>query len=550
MSANTPVEIPKSHRNEWKSKRNFETLIEDMQMYMPFGWAMRDYGIDGQVEIAKPIKDSDSFTPESKYFQLQLKSTEDLKIFNKHVSFVTPVRKIVQWYSANLPVMLVINDLKNNHFYGIWIDDKLINLLESSNPNWVNQGSITLKISLENNFKNYTRDTLRDYVLDWKIPSRKIIQPGIYFDLKDQCADNLSTYSSLSKSFNFESIDNALKSLNNQIEQAIYRIAITGPSRVGKSSLINALLRRKDISPTGIFQTTGVPIQILPGKEDLIKVAFRNGTSITEKFSKDVIESYASQTKNEDNKKEVALLSIHLANRQLEHGVSFFDIPGLDDPDDNIYNYTWSTVTKANAILYLIDASPFENGGYIFKNEYKKHILELGQSLDKIFLVFTKINALTGNKLQLLQERIKQDLKKLNLYDKVSQKIYFISAEESLEIRLKKRKGIDTVQKLEDDIWTYLLKENKIGLVNLSFVNREIINSTIDFEGILNARLFDNTTRKKLLTAIDKVKVKIPDLVKLFSARKAEIKNGISASLENRKHNLLLELETDRKSVV
>ena len=51
MKKNGIVEIPKSHRNEWKSKRDFQGVIENLGMYMPFEWAVRDYGIDGQVEI-------------------------------------------------------------------------------------------------------------------------------------------------------------------------------------------------------------------------------------------------------------------------------------------------------------------------------------------------------------------------------------------------------------------------------------------------------------------------------------------------------------------
>lgn len=45
------VEIPKSHRNEWKSKRDFEELLESLNMRMGFPWATNDYGIDGQIEI-------------------------------------------------------------------------------------------------------------------------------------------------------------------------------------------------------------------------------------------------------------------------------------------------------------------------------------------------------------------------------------------------------------------------------------------------------------------------------------------------------------------
>jgi len=540
--------IHKSHQNERKSKRNFESLLDNLNMRMAFPWADNDYGIDGQVELISPIRNSENFRPDSKFYLIQLKSTESLMTTGKNISFSIPVKKIIQWYSANLPVMFVLNDLKNKSFYSIWIDEILINTFESTNSNWVNQGHITLKIPLENNFLNYSLGTIRDYVLNWKMPSKKIIEAGTYFELKDKCKSNLDFYSEISKPFNFESVNNSLNNLNNQIEQAIYKIALTGPSRVGKSTLINALLKRKDISPTGMEQTTAVPIQILPGKEDLIKITFRNGKAVSEKFFTKLVEEYASQLKNEDNKKEVALVAIHLKNRQLEQGVSLFDIPGLDDPDENIYSYTWNTVTKANAILYLIDGSVYEHGGYIFKSYDKQNIIELGQSLDKIFLVFNKVNALTGNKLEMLQARVTKDLQKHNLYEKVSSKIYFVSAEESLEVRTTKKKGNDSVKKLEDDIWAYLLKENKIGLVNLSFVNKEIINSTKDFEGILNARLLDNTKRKKLDDAIATVNLKIPELGKLYYAREREIKTAISHSLENRKNNLLNELETYLKS--
>lgn len=548
MSSKKPVEIHKSHQNERKSKRNFESLLDNLNMRLAFPWADNDYGIDCNIELTSPIKNSESFRPDSKFFLIQLKSTENLKTVGKNISFSVPVKKVVQWYSANLPVMFVINDLKSKSFFSVWIDEKLISTLDNLNSNWVNQGDITLKISTENNFNNYTLDTIRDYVLNWKIPSRKIIEAGTYFDLKDKCKANLDSYREISNPFKFESVNNSLTSLSNQIEQAIYRIALTGPSRVGKSTLINALLKRKDISPTGMEQTTAVPIQILPSKEDLVKITFSSGKPVSEKFSKKTIEEYASQLKNEDNHKGVALVAIHLANRQLEQGVSLFDIPGLDDPDENIYNYTWNTVTKANAILYLIDGSVYENGGYIFKSYDKQNIIHLGQSLDKIFLVFNKVNALTGNKLELLKARVTKDLQKLNLYDKVSGKIYFISAEESLEVRTSKKKGNDSVKKLEDDIWAYLLKENKIGLVNLSFINKEIISSTKDFEGIINARLLDNTKRKKLDSAIKIVNSKVPELGKMYYAREREIKTAIKQSLENRKNNLLFELEAYLKS--
>ncbi len=550
MGSKATTQIPKSHQNERKSKRNFEALLDAYNMRLAFPWADNDYGIDCQVELISPIFNSDSFRPESKFFLIQLKSTEKPKVVGEKISFPIQVKKVIQWFSANLPVMFVLNNLTAKTFHILWIDEKLISQLDSENPNWVNQESITLKIPFIHDFNAYGAEAIRDYVMTWKVPSRKIIEPGTYFELKEKCIENLRQYKQIASLSNFSSVNASINALEKQTEQAIYRIAITGMSRVGKSTLINSLLYRKDVSPTGFFQTTGVPIQVIPNSIEAVDILFKNGKKVTKPFSFDVIEEYASQTKNEDNKKAVSLVVIKIANRQLERGVSFFDIPGLDDPDDEIYAYAWNTVTKANAILYLIDASPFENGGYIFKAEYKKHLLELGQSLDKIFLVFTKVNALSGDKLILLKERVMKDLQKLNLYEKVSRKVYFISAEESLEIRTGgEGKSLDSVQLLEDDLWGYLLKESKIGLANLGNVNQQILQSIQDFKSLLSVRMIDNQKRKDIEKAMITVRNKIPELVKLYNTKEDEIKTGITKSLKNKKYGLLHQLETYLKSI-
>lgn len=549
MESNKPVQIHKSHQNERKSKINFESFLAKNDMRLSLPWADNDYGIDGQVELISPIRNSENFKPDSKFFLIQLKSTEKLRVVGENIAFSAPVEKIIQWYSANVPVLLVLNDLKKDTFYIIWIDDQLIMQLDNFNSNWTNQKSITIKIPKENKVNDKTKDLIRNYVINWKISTKKVVKSGTYFQLRDKCKENIKEYTKICTPFQYDSMNKSIVAFNQRIEQAIYRIAITGPSRVGKSTLINALLKRKDISPTGIEQTTAVPIQVLPSKKNTIQVFFRNNKSVIEKFSPNNVKKYASQELNEDNKKEVSLVVIHLKNRQLEQGLSFFDIPGLDDPDENIFDFTWKTVTKANAILYLIDASVYEHGGYIFRKEFKHQLLELGQSLDKIFLVFTKVNALSGNKLELFKNRVAKDLEKLDLLDKVSDKIHYISAEESLEMRFNKKKGNDTVKKLEEDIWSYLLKESKTGLINLAYINNDLIKSIHDFKSILNTRLIDSSKRKELDSAILSVKRRAPQMGSLYYEKENEIKKKIGQSLEAQKNKLIVELQRYLKSI-
>lgn len=543
------MQIPKSHQNELKSKVNLESVLTHFNMRLAFPWSDNDYGIDGQIELISPIRNSESFKVDSKFFMIQLKSSEHLKSSKDNVSFPILVKKILQWYTANLPVMLLINDLREAIFYMVWIDERLINELDAININWTNQETVTLKIPKSSCLNKHTSEDIRSYVFNWQIPNKKIIPPGIFYELQKDCFNCIEQFGNIIEPFQLQSSTNNYHHLKKKIDLSIYRVAITGLSRVGKSSLINAMLRRQGVSPTGIYQTTGVPIQIGPSEEDKVVITYHDGRQQFEKFSPNVIAQYASQSLNEDNCKNVKIVNIGLANVLLAKGISLYDIPGLDDPSDEILNYTWNTIRKANAILYLIDASPFENGGYIFKKEYKEHILELSQSLDKVFLVFTKVNALTGNKLSLLKERVSADLKKLNLHQQVASKIYFVSAEESLNARIGKKKYKDTVQILEEDLLSYVLNENKSGLSNLQFVNKEISKALEDFDGLLDARLMDISKRKELESIITTIRAKIPELSKIYYEREDIIRKSLQHSIDNKKNTFLSKLEAYMKSI-
>jgi GTPase SAR1 family protein len=548
MAKKSTIEIPISHQNEWKSKRYLEEIFED---YCLSEWIVRDYGIDSFVQFTSPIRDSNSLKPDGKYFLLQLKSTENLKANKNSISFTLPVKKIFQWYNSNLPVLLTICEIKTKQFFYLWVDEHLINDLDRNNAKWVQQDNITLKIPNSNVLNKSTIAKLKSYVLIWKLPQKKKIEPGTFFQLKHDCKTIVDDFSTLSKPFKFTSINESCDLIEKSIDQSIYKLAIAGPSRAGKSTLVNALIRRKDVSPQGFFQTTGVPIQIVPDKEEFIEIYFKSRKIERKPLSKSVIEKYASQDYNEDNHLNVALLSIHLKNSELEKGLSIFDLPGLNDYNDDISNYAWNTATKANAIFYVIDASTASQGGFSFTKEYKNQIKELIQSSenDKVFLVLNKVNSLSEEKLSLLKTRIEHDLKKTEIFDQLSQKVYYISAEDSLQVRTTKSKKLDSVKKLEDDFWDFVIKENKIGISKLAIINKNILSALKDFESLLNTGLLNKAHAKKIKEEISTIKSKIPELVQRYRNREAEMLNKIDLSISNQKNNILSALESHLKTI-
>ncbi len=521
-----------SHRKEDESKRAFEKSIDP---FFVTAWTQRDYGVDAIIEITTNSKTDIEI--ESKCFLAQLKATEKVKLVGNKISFLVQTKKILSWYNYNLPVLFALYDCTSECFYYRWIDELLIAQLDAKSPNWTKQRNVTISIEQTRILDNSTLKIIKEDVLKWKAPARRALEPGKYFELRQRGQALLTEYKELVSPLNFSSVNEAIKNFELDIDLSLYRIALTGLSRVGKSSLINALLK-KEVSPTGFYQTTGVPIQVIPGHENKLNVYFHNDTNRSLLFSLKSIEQYASQDLNEDNHKQVRLVSVSIKNDQLERGVSLFDIPGLDDPSEEVLDYTWQTIRKVNAIIYVIDASPAENGGYIFKNDYKRHITEFSSSQDKVFLVFNKVDRLSSITLKGLKERVKQDLTKHKLIEGIGDKVFYLSAVNDL-----KSKEVDSIDHFSDCLWEFILRENKSGIVKLNLLNQEIAKSSRSFTEILQTRLIDSNKRIELEKSIQTIRSKMPSLINALMQKRDVSCRILSESLENKKNAILLNLE-------
>ncbi len=527
------TEIPEEHQNEWKSQRVFEDLFTPWTVVG--SWNQKDYGIDGVFSINDRVDGTKSAVPTGLNFFVQLKSINTTKIKGDVVKYVVEVHKVQEWFQNNLPVLLAVYDVANDFFYYLWIDSDLINTLNKKKADWLTQKSITLDISIASNFSGDFKKAIKTYVKTIYPAKKQKAKPGIYFELKDKTKALITRYENVTKKFPFESPNTKARQLQDDIESSIYRVAIAGPSRAGKSSLINALVGKKEVSPTGIYQTTGVPIQIIAGKDEKIEVYFQDGEKREFNYSTATVKKYASQAKNcnPKNKEKVTLISIHLINAQLDKGVCYYDLPGLDDPNEIVAGYSRDSLKNANAIIYVIDGSNAATGGYSFRMDYKRDLENFAKENQRLFLLLNKVNYLKPNVKKGLKARVVEDLVEHSLYDKVNERVYFVSAEDGLKKRLT-NKVDSALAEFENELWSFILSNNKYGIYKLNDCLKKLFLAVNDFQSILNTRKLNGDESFRLSGALQTLQSKIPALQKIFNNQMREMRSSVFSELETR----------------
>ncbi len=372
------------------------------------------------------------------------------------------------------------------------------------------------------------------------------MEPGTFFEMQKKVESAIALYESLVNSTPFESVKDDLKVIREECNNALYRVAVAGLSRVGKSSMINLLLKRPYISPTDVWQTTGVPILINSGKHENITIHFNDSSKPPQTFiyAPDVIKQYPSRDFNEDNVKGIKTVNVCIASPQLERGVMLYDIPGLDDPNDQIMDFAYHTAECANAILYVIDGSSARSGSFVFKNDFKKHIERFSKSKDKLFLVINKVDQLPPERLNGLKSEIDRNLDKYGLRDKVNSKIYYLALDPERGGDLQKiSNGINTFDELERDVWSFLLTESKVGFFQLYSTIKKMSDSEKRLHTVVRSRSIEAGKKKHLLDTMNDILQKIPNLGEYIHAQEHKIKKALSLNVDMRKKRILQNLE-------
>ncbi len=481
----------------------------------------KDYGVDVSVEITRALPDSSQILS-GKRISVQLKSSSTDKFDKANLSLSIPKNQIIYWSKNFEPFLLVYIDLKTECCYYRWIDEQLISELNTINRNWLAQSTVSIRFDKNLVITSSSLIDIERYVLNFKRNPKSILTPGNYFKFSQEAKNYIDEFYKKSLQFNINPLPKELNTLKNSTIDPIFTIAVAGPTKAGKSTLINCILDN-EILPIGRLPTTGIPISIYPSTENKCTITFTNNSNIKGEANVNFISKYTTQRENNKNHKKVKLVNVEIVNSLLEKGFAICDMPGIDDADEEVREITQTALCSADAIVYVVSVATYASDDFSITDSMINDLNSLGGEMRKIFLVFNKIDALSANDLRDLQKYITKELTDSHILRYLPIEPLYISSTESKEFRKTKKGKKDTVAILENKIWEYLLANNKTGLYRLIDCFNDCLNLFERITCLLHARMTKMEERHEIEVRINSAKVEIMNFEGAIEHRKQSI---------------------------
>ena len=420
-------------------------------------------------------------------FSYQLKARSDSALADGSFSLPIDVTHLQYWLRSTESVMLVRYDVASGGMRYRWIDDELVGELTRKNPRWHGQTSVTITLQPADDLTPAKLDSIAAYASRRKRVTRGHLAPGEFFRLRDALALECASMGAISRELRSEAIANAVEQASAQLGRSCYVVAIAGPSRAGKSTLLNLLVGRQ-VSPIDTLPTTAVPMIVVPGAADEVRVTYNDGRDQRLPFSVETITSFVAQDHNPGNEKNVKLLTLSLVNADLERGIAYLDVPGLDDLSPAIQALTMSALSTAHAVVYVVDGSPMVDGGFALRRPDLDQLTGLGGRADRLFFVVNKCDRLDDAQRARLSRYLATEFGKYGVDKALPTPALLVSARESGLARTSAGAS-DSVRELEDALWDFLVNSQATGIDAMRGCCGLLAGAAEDARLLLNARL-------------------------------------------------------------
>ena len=314
----------------------------------------------------------------------------------------------------------------------------------------------------------------------------------------------------ISKEINSIDVENKIDNLINHIESNKFNIVVVGRFSRGKSTFINALLRKK-ILPSSSKPTTAVISEISYSEEPKFTLISKNGNNkvldeheflsikapkTVDENEKDELQKYIEEQRAIE---DIDYLSVGYPIDFCKNDVKIVDTPGTDDLDQERVEITYRYLNQADAVIMLLQASQLLSSGEMAF--LKERILK--ENIQDIFYIINKKDSLSTKD----EECKVYDYAYNNLIDVIpngqnlNKKLHLVSSLQAL-VHYRKNNGETLTSKQEKKLPADI---NETGFPY--------------FENQLESYLADEKGSARLDLYISKFKLILEDIEKMISLK-------------------------------
>lgn len=174
--------------------------------------------------------------------------------------------------------------------------------------------------------------------------------------------------------------------LRERLRSGRLRVLVAGESKRGKSTLINALLRRA-ILPAGVLPLTSVTTTVAAGDHDEVEATFLDGGRVTY-AGFGVLADLVTEAGNPGNARGVSLVTVRTRHPLLAAGLELVDTPGTGSVHEHNSGEARRATQDMDLAIFVVSAAPPVSASeYAFLRDIREYAVETPVVLTKTDLL-------------------------------------------------------------------------------------------------------------------------------------------------------------------